>query len=989
MTRRVSDGGFEAELGQKLAHECVDHPAETRNEPVAFTVMAKRSGYLTKLIKPTEDGAGFVKDGSFCRMSSGTARRVEAADLREVAAILGGLKPNEAITLGVFADDAEQADIVSKAAFRDGARTRTKGGPEGFVFHEHKPGLLLIDMDLDERLEGYDGTVESAWRLLSMNVPWLEGVGYIGRASTSSGIFLGDQRLDDPRKAGMHFYLVVRDGSEVPNILKRIDSELWLKGLGRIKISTSGQRLFRTPVDASVGSPERLVFEAPPVLEGGLTQRERSFSVVEGKPLGLADVPPLGAVDSFKLAELRREAYDAPKIAADKKREVWVENRRRVLVGQYVEAGMGEPEARARASADMASWQSAILLGGVSLRIDTGVGDDHEEHDVTVDALYASPAEWDGCYCRDPEEPEKGPQKARLRLDASGWLYLHSWLGGGRTYLLRPSLEGVLDRVTRWADLTQAQQSALLRDCGRVDTDDVGSLSIVEALVARGLRRGDVNRIIGSERKEARRVVSEHGQSGGNDTPFERRPVSRKATQAEIAQDARAALTTAGTAPIFDQDNFYMFDDGIWQAIEKSTLRTWIGMSYRHCEVVRRAPDCKAVLSALADATAKPTFFDDTRPGVAVGDSFWTVLPTGELQEEALRAEHGVRFRLPFAPDFSCGEPEMLGKLFTMVFAPGDRDDLAFSLGALMGCAVLGLGHVFKEAGFLIGTGDTGKSTLGALLCHFLPKSAVSAVPLGKMGEEYSLSQLAGARLNLPGEEAADVVIPAAALKQITGGDPLSARRPYGQPFSFVSRALQWFTANRMPPLREHEKQIYRRIVFIPFSTEIPAEERIGKTAIAARKMFEAEGPQILGWAMTCAAKAVALETMQTPATLAASEDWRKTEDSVLGAFFGGDACFTVSGDECDQTPAAWAYQTYKSWTQEAGRKPLGRNTFYDRVKSSQDLRASGVLIAEDRKGQKILTGVINRSAAALQRMDKLMATVPRDAEANTSTSNS
>ena len=312
-----------------------------------------------------------------------------------------------------------------------------------------------------------------------------------------------------------------------------------------------------------------------------------------------------------------------------------------------------------------------------------------------------------------------------------------------------------------------------------------------------------------------------------------------------------------------------------------------------------------------------------------------------------------------------------------MVFDPDTRNDFAFSLGALMGCAVLGLGHKFKEAGFLIGAGDTGKSTLGALLSLFLPPSAVAAVPLGQMGANYSLAQLAGARLNLPGEEAADVVIPAAALKQITGGDPLSARLPYGQPFSFVSRALQWFTANKMPPLREHEMQVYRRIVFILFTHEIPADKRIGKTEIAAQKIFESEGAQILGWVMTCAAKAIATETMQTKATLDASRAWRKTEDTVLDAFLGSDGCFVVTGSNEDQISAANAFRQYQQYTQEAGRKPLGRNLFYDRIKSSSDLIALGVTIVEDRKGHRLLAGVWDKNAEAHRRIEALKSHLP------------
>ena len=65
---------------------------EEYSDSIAFTVMAKKNGYLTKLITPKEGGTGFAKDGSLCRMSAGNARRVEAANLSKVAHILERLQ---------------------------------------------------------------------------------------------------------------------------------------------------------------------------------------------------------------------------------------------------------------------------------------------------------------------------------------------------------------------------------------------------------------------------------------------------------------------------------------------------------------------------------------------------------------------------------------------------------------------------------------------------------------------------------------------------------------------------------------------------------------------------------------------------------------------------------------------------------------------------------------------------------------------------------
>ena len=185
-------------------------------------------------------------------MSKGHARVVKVPDMQGFAETLAELQPNEAIALGVFADGATEAAIASRKAVGEGERTRTKGGDKGFAFIENQPALLLLDIDMDHPIPGFDGTAEGVWDALTRILPGLKGKTFLARASTSSDIWYYDRRLDNPQTTGFHFYVGVTDGSEIPAILKRIDEHLWLSHKGSIKISKSGSRLFRAPVDAAV-----------------------------------------------------------------------------------------------------------------------------------------------------------------------------------------------------------------------------------------------------------------------------------------------------------------------------------------------------------------------------------------------------------------------------------------------------------------------------------------------------------------------------------------------------------------------------------------------------------------------------------------------------------------------------------------------------------------------------------------------------------------
>lgn len=77
-------------------------------------VFTKAGGPLTKHIRL--DGDKVVSDGSSCRMTHGTARRVRLGRLQDLAALISGLKWNEAIALGCLRDDLpDRVRVVTKA----------------------------------------------------------------------------------------------------------------------------------------------------------------------------------------------------------------------------------------------------------------------------------------------------------------------------------------------------------------------------------------------------------------------------------------------------------------------------------------------------------------------------------------------------------------------------------------------------------------------------------------------------------------------------------------------------------------------------------------------------------------------------------------------------------------------------------------------------------------------------------------------------------
>ena len=92
---------------------------------------------------------------------------------------------------------------------------------------------------------------------------------HVERASTSAGISNTATGQTFAGSGGMHIYVLAEDGADIPRALAALSDRLWLNGCGWLNVGAAGQVLTRSIVDASVGSPERLVFE------GALSSKSR------------------------------------------------------------------------------------------------------------------------------------------------------------------------------------------------------------------------------------------------------------------------------------------------------------------------------------------------------------------------------------------------------------------------------------------------------------------------------------------------------------------------------------------------------------------------------------------------------------------------------------------------------------------------------------------------------------------------------------------
>lgn len=221
-------------------------------DQASFTLIRATNCALAKSFDRDEHGN--VQSSAIAHMTEGTAHVAHAADVSQLVAILDLLDAHQAITCGVPIHGDTPLTTRSGAAFRSDAVARTN---EAFTFPTG-PAFFPIDVDVDgDRFR----TVDSVLDALEACSPWLQDVHRIARPSSSSFV-------DARGLRGVHVYLMVTRGTDIPVLAKRMQLEQWAAGMGSIKISKSGALLVRQLADALVYQPSRLMFEAAPMLNG-------------------------------------------------------------------------------------------------------------------------------------------------------------------------------------------------------------------------------------------------------------------------------------------------------------------------------------------------------------------------------------------------------------------------------------------------------------------------------------------------------------------------------------------------------------------------------------------------------------------------------------------------------------------------------------------------------------------------------------------------
>jgi putative DNA primase/helicase len=182
-------------------------------------------------------------------------------------------------------------------------------------------------------------------------------------------------------------------------------------------------------------------------------------------------------------------------------------------------------------------------------------------------------------------------------------------------------------------------------------------------------------------------------------------------------------------------------------------------------------------------------------------------------------------------------------------------------------CGYCLTGHVSERVfTFLFGTGAKGKGTFINTIASVLGDYA-AVVPMDLLmasnNERHptEMAKLCGVRLAIAHETQQGRRWDEAKLKTLTGGDKLTARFMRQDFFDFTLTHKFMISGNHKPSLTGVDEAIRRRLLLVPFTVQIPPEERDP----ALSEKLKAEWPAILRWMIEVASNGAAMDSRCLP----------------------------------------------------------------------------------------------------------------------------
>jgi len=240
----------------------------------------------------------------------------------------------------------------------------------------------------------------------------------------------------------------------------------------------------------------------------------------------------------------------------------------------------------------------------------------------------------------------------------------------------------------------------------------------------------------------------------------------------------------------------------------------------------------------------------------------------------------------------------------------------------------------------LYGNGRNGKSVFLDIITEMLGNYTTNIQPQTIMVKNISnnansdIARLQGARLVTTTEPNDGMRFDEGLVKQITGGDRVTARFLYGDEFEYHPEFKLWMATNHKPIIRGTDDGIWRRMAIIPFTVQIP-KERVDKHL---KYKLRREMTAILNWAVQGYQEWQRIG-LSEPQIIKSQRQEYRTEMDVVELFIE-ECCFRKNGE---REKASDLYNVYSSWAKENHQYLMSSTKFGKEMSNKFQKIKSGV----------------------------------------------
>lgn len=240
----------------------------------------------------------------------------------------------------------------------------------------------------------------------------------------------------------------------------------------------------------------------------------------------------------------------------------------------------------------------------------------------------------------------------------------------------------------------------------------------------------------------------------------------------------------------------------------------------------------------------------------------------------------------------------------------------------------------------LLGNGKNGKSVLLNLLHEVLGSYAMNiqpqtlAIKNGGQAANQDVARLKGARFVTTTEPNQGMKFDEGTIKQITGGDTVTARFLYGKEFEFKPEFKIWMATNHKPIITGTDNGIWRRMVLIPFNYTVP-DDKVDKKLTFKLKD---ELPGILNWCLEGYIKWRQHGLDDEPEIIKEQRKEYREEMDIIQRFIND--CCSVGGNRSVAAKEVWL--AFRQWVSE--------NNEYDGYTQTKFGREFGKCFTKERK---------------------------------------